>query len=287
MSVVSRVAVTCSHEDAEVTVQVPIFVINLDRRPDRLHSIAGELGRLGLEATRVPAIDALSVADDELNRRVNFCGGLRLRSLQRAEAACTLSHLRAMETFLSNSDAPAALILEDDTELANDLPLFVENVEWWPKHAALVKLETQDWKEFREFGPECAPRHHGRQLRRILLWTPAAGGYMLGRQAASFILSSCRVIADAADRILFDLRTSKSARELRPVQVLPGLVRQRLTEFESDLEHIRKDSSRIKGMRRFRRHLTVMPREAMVRGQLLFGYARRMPMDFADRCRAV
>ena len=267
--------------------QVPIYVINLDRRPDRMRSIAGQLDRLGLEATRVPAVDARTLADDELRARVNSGGGPRLRALDRAEVACTLSHLRAMEMFLSAADAPAALILEDDAELASDLPLFAGNADWWPENAELVKIETQDWKRYRVFGPECGPRFHGRQLRRISLWTPASGGYMLRRGAAETVLESCGTIADSTDRILFDLRLSKTARRLRPVQVLPGLVRQRLTEFESDLSRVRKENPRTGGLGRFRRYLKVLPREAVVKGQLLCGYAGRMPMDFADTCHAV
>lgn len=267
--------------------QIPIFVINLDRRPDRMRSIAGQLDRLGLEATRVPAVDARNLTDDELRARVNSDGGHRLRALDRAEVACTLSHLRAMEMFLAAVDAPAALILEDDAELASDLPLFVDNVDWWPENAELVKIETQDWKRHRVFGPECGPRFHGRQLRRILLWTPASGGYMLGREAAEVVLAACGTIADSTDRILFDLRVSETARRLRPVQVLPGLVRQRLGEFESDLVRVRKENPRTGGIGRLRRYLTVLPREAVVRGQRLSGYASRMPMDFADTRHAV
>ncbi len=41
---------------ARITV-LPIYVINLDRRPDRLAAIAADLDRLGLPFERIKAVD--------------------------------------------------------------------------------------------------------------------------------------------------------------------------------------------------------------------------------------
>ena len=255
--------------------------INLDRRPDRMRSIVGEFDRPGLEATRVPAVDARNLTDDRLRMQVNWDTGHRRRALDRAEVACTLGHLRAMGTFLSAEGTDAALILGGDAKLANDLPVFVGNVDWWPKNAELVKIETQDRKQYRVFGPECRSRFQSCPLRRILLWTPAPGGYLPGRRAASDVSVSCGTATDSTDRIPFDFWLSEIARRLRPVQVLPGLVRRRRAEFESDLDHVRNENPRTGGSRRLRRYLTVTPREAFVKVQLLSDYTGRMPMEFA------
>ena len=142
--------------------QIPIYVINLDRRPDRMRSIAGQLDRLGLEATRVPAVDARNLTDDELRARADPDAGHRLRALDRAEVACTLSHLRAMEMFLAAAPAPAALILEDDAELAPDTPSLMQSTDWWPAGSKVIRLEDG--------------RRHRRLLRRVCGKTPGAGG---------------------------------------------------------------------------------------------------------------
>ena len=41
---------------------LPVFVINLERRPDRWERISEHLRRLNIRATRVPAIDARTLA---------------------------------------------------------------------------------------------------------------------------------------------------------------------------------------------------------------------------------
>ena len=37
---------------------LPVFVINLDRRPDRWKAMSAQLDRLGIPAERIPAVDA-------------------------------------------------------------------------------------------------------------------------------------------------------------------------------------------------------------------------------------
>ena len=86
--------------------RLPIYVINLDRRPDRLRAITDDLGRMGLEAERVPAVDAATVTSAALRERVNI--DFQVRKMGRGSEANVLSHCRALETFLRTS-SPAAL----------------------------------------------------------------------------------------------------------------------------------------------------------------------------------
>lgn len=95
--------------------RLPVYVINLERSAGRMERMRSWLADLGLTHTRVPAVEADSwaeeldgaVYDPDANRR-NY-----LAPLQPEEIACLLSHRRAWRMFLA-SDAPAALILEDD-----------------------------------------------------------------------------------------------------------------------------------------------------------------------------
>ena len=204
--------------DRQGTTMLPIFVINLDRRPDRMRSITANLERLGLKAHRIPAVDAKTVSDEELHERVRFKGLFRTMEFDRGAGACVLSHLRALETFLSASDAPASLILEDDAELAADLPMFIESVDWWPKDTRLIKFETPNNK-WRLFGPACAEPLCSRELRRIEVFVAGACGYVASRDAARYLVENCRNIACPMDHVLFDVRNCKTARDLRPVRV--------------------------------------------------------------------
>ena len=82
-----------------------IFVINLARRPDRLENVNARLGRLGLAATTVLAIDAEDL------------GALPEGTLvSPSNHACWASHLVAHQDFLSSGESHA-LILEDDAVL--------------------------------------------------------------------------------------------------------------------------------------------------------------------------
>lgn len=261
--------------------RLPIYVINLDRRPDRLRAITDDLGRMGLEAERVPAVDAATVTSAALRERVNI--DFQVRKMGRGSEANVLSHCRALETFLRTS-SPVALILEDDAEPAEDLPSFLDSVDWWPERFGLVKFEASGPNEF-FFGPECAPPHEGRQIRPIALWTPGSAGYAVNRVAARDILDKCRNVTMPIDHVLFDLRVSRIARTLRPAQILPSLVRQRADEAGSDIEPLKKAMQPTGLARRWHRlrwHSLAIPRKAVVKSQAAFGRTEKVRLEFAD-----
>ena len=260
---------------------LPIFVINLDRRPDRMRSIAANLDQLGLKACRIPAVDAKTVTDEELNERVSLNGSFRSIELDRGAGACVLSHLRAYDTFLSVSDAPAALILEDDAELAADLPMFIESIDWWPIVAKLVKLET--WgKKGRLFSRTCAEPHRGRELRRIAVFVAGACGYIVSRDSARHLLYQCRNVMYPMDHILFDVRNCKIARELQPIQVLPGLVCQPKKVVDSDLDEFREAEGSTRGLRRALKNCKTTPHKILTAGRILAGDIERCEMVFRN-----
>ncbi len=261
---------------------LPVYVINLDRRPDRLRAVTAGLVKLGLEVERVPAVDAATVTDGELSERVNL--NFQTGKMGRGSEANLLSHCLALETFLGTSH-PAALILEDDAEPASDLPYFLRSPDWWPEPFGLVKFEAFGRKEL-FFDRECAPRHRGRQLRPIALWTAGSAAYMVNRDAARAILTMCRGVTMPIDHVLFDLRVSRLARRLRPVQVLPGLVRQRADDFGSDIDAMKKAQQPVGLARRWHRlrwHGMAIPRKAVVKSRAVFGRTEKVLVEFADR----
>ena len=108
---------------------------------------------------------------------------------------------------------------------------------------------------------------------------------MLTRDAAEFILTECRQATMPIDCTLFDLRYSRIARVLRPIQVLPGLIRQRSTEFESDIRGLRDDarlSGRSQPLRCFEYHSMALQRKAVANSQRLLGRAQKVLLEFAD-----
>ena len=95
-----------------------LYVINLDRSPDRWQRISQHLDSLGLHAQRISAVDARQLSPVEFSKHYNeplnkstFFIGLRP-----AEIGCFLSHRKALHRFIDHSDKPYAIILEDDVE---------------------------------------------------------------------------------------------------------------------------------------------------------------------------
>ena len=198
---------------------LPVFVINLDRRPDRWQAISADLDRIGVVAERIPALDARELAGEvRLGRRPP--GRVNLGS-----AANAMGHANAMRRLLE-SDSPAALILEDDAELSRDTATLLHSVDWWPHDAKVVRLE-HGFGKLRLCGRAAASTPNGRQLRHLARWIGGSSAYLINRDGARIALQALVDPQLTIDMILFDLRYSRMARLLRPYQILPAMARQR------------------------------------------------------------
>jgi len=101
--------------------QVDVRVINLDRRPDRLHRFRTHLlettgERFAARCERFAAIDG---AELELTNHIAHTFRGSELPLRRNQTACAISHL-ALWWEVANGDGTAMLILEDDAELVSD-----------------------------------------------------------------------------------------------------------------------------------------------------------------------
>ncbi len=239
---------------------LPAYVINLDRRPDRLASISENLERTGVAWERVRAIDGMDLRGTKW--------------LDRASLACSLSHRKAMRMLL-DSPHPAALILEDDAEAGEDIPKFLESVDWWPRDHGLLKLDSPagPWL----LGPWCGGAPTGRALHEIPYWGILATGYLIHRDAAEAVLASPDCAFFPIDAVLFHLGWSRTARRLRPLWVVPAVVRPRRA-LGSDIERHRK-GVRLKKERRAAKFLF----EVKVTLRRLAGGVRRQEIPYRAR----
>jgi glycosyl transferase family 25 len=96
---------------------VRIYVINLDRSPERWERLRSQAVCYGLNLVRIAAIDGKAVADSE---RVDFHPQQFVhhngRTLLAGEYGCYRSHLSALTAFLA-SDDKMAIVMEDDVDL--------------------------------------------------------------------------------------------------------------------------------------------------------------------------
>ena len=260
---------------------LPVYVINLDRRPDRWAMMSEQLDRLGIEATRIPAVDArLLAAQERWEMETN--GNPPFWRISLGAAAGMLGHSKAMIELLG-TDAPAALILEDDAELAPDTPALLEGVDWWPARAHVVRLEASNRRSrslWRPSGstPSC------RALQRLERWCGGSAAYMIDRRGVRVALKAFADPDHTVDHTLFDLRYSKTARQLRTVQIVPAMARQR-AEDGTDQEEWRQKAElqgRKRRMYRLRRNLRSMPYKTRVLALLALGMVRKTPILYKE-----
>ena len=246
--------------------QLPVYVINLDRRPDRLATITRDLDRLGLSFERVPAIDA----------QCTYFSGIHLTN---GEAACALSHCAALRMFL-DTDHDAAMIMEDDVTMSSDIKTVLADTDWWPPFGMLFKLDNPRQKRRKRImGRARGKTPTGRTLHPVMLRQTGAGAYLVSRCAAWWIIHASESLTLPVDRVLFDLRLSEAARTMRPLQVVPAMVTH--DHEGSDLQAERQSAGRFRPPGRLL--VRSYARKAWVFALLLAGRLRRYEIPFEER----
>jgi glycosyl transferase, family 25 len=119
-----------------------IWVINLDRAPERLARVSAQLQHLQLPFTRLPAVDARALTaeqhgalDEPAYRRKHGMSPVL------GELGCYLSHVEVMRAFLA-SNAQFALVLEDDVLLHDSLPAVLQGLLRNPGRWDVAKLSA-------------------------------------------------------------------------------------------------------------------------------------------------
>lgn len=219
-----------------------LYVINLDRSPDRLKRLDKIFGNLNLAFTRVGAIDGVNL--DE-----KFLCDVRKNQiwpdpLTRGEIACFLSHKKALQEVACADDAFAA-IFEDDVALSKDAAYFLANDSWIPESAEIVKIETHGKKVWlgksRQLpnGYSVAPL----KSRHIM-----AAGYIVSKKAAQKLSTMMEKITFPFDHFLFNPKCRVFG-QFQIWQLDPAIVKQvgLKSTLENDrckLEHDKKQKRR-------------------------------------------
>lgn len=173
-------------ERAEPTGAIPVFVINLDRSPDRYARVAESAAQHGIKIERVAGVDgaaldlaSLSGVDPRIFSRVNG------RPMLPGEAGCYLSHMKAIQAFL-DSGSDLALICEDDVDFTADTMPFMRDLstfEGWD----VVKLFSFRVHGFRDH--KRTP--HGFAIGRCVAGpVGSSAAYAVSREGAARLLAS-------------------------------------------------------------------------------------------------
>lgn len=241
-----------------------LFVINMARSMERMELMARQLHTLDIAFTRIEAVDAQMLTEQE---KAQF-GAPSGKLWHDGQIGCFLSHQMAWRAAAISND-PFSLILEDDVHLSNSLPLFVSNPSWIPAEAAIVRIE--DNGQWLRLGPM---RHAlDRRVAKVLGMSVCASAYIVRKETAQWLLAAGAEDYHAADLFLFDPGTSVIARALSVWQLSPALSIQDSFDYrrtgriglESNIESASKP--RYPGLLRMRREIS-----SRLRGKSRIGY---------------
>ena len=161
-----------------------IYLINLDRHPERLAHMRKQLDGVAFE--RVFAVDG--------SRRPPTTTGLT-----RFELACLESHRIAWRKFLASAES-LACFLEDDVHVQRGFVALLSGMDWAPKDAHAVKLDTYFQKV--RLG-ERLSASSGREIARLYSRHESAAAYVLSRDGATRYLELTESARQPADYAVF------------------------------------------------------------------------------------
>ena len=197
-----------------------IYVISLERMPERRKFMDAQLSALGLEAEFVEAVDGLELSEATLKANYKHTYG----GMSPTEIGCAWSH-RNVYKRLIDSQEEYALVLEDDAVLAPDIVQFLEiipkiasdweliSLYWWCRwfsakphiFRSRFPLNLYNQRKF-ELGGS-SPRKY--RLGEFLLPIGGAVGYLVSRQGAQLLMRHNTPIVSLADYLFGNITPGK------------------------------------------------------------------------------
>jgi glycosyl transferase, family 25 len=177
--------------------QLPVYFINLDSRADRRAFMDRQFDRLGIAATRIPALtpDDVTAEQRALSLDPDNPWAISMNAL-----ACALSHRHAWQ-LIAEADQEAALVLEDDVTLHPSLASYLHPDVLDRAGTRLLHLET--FRRRVRTGSRALGEIAGDAVRHLLTTHPGAAAYVVGRDIAIASLTDPSAMTMEVDRYLF------------------------------------------------------------------------------------
>jgi GR25 family glycosyltransferase involved in LPS biosynthesis len=190
-----------------------IYLINLDRHPERLAHMREQLDGAAFE--RISAVDGATRP-------------ATIKGLTRFELACLESHRTAWRRFLASAENLACFV-EDDLHIPPGFAALLSEAKW-PTDAHAVKLDTY-FQKIRLGGRSSVSG--GREIARLYTRHESAAAYILSRVGATRYLELTEKASRPADYAVFP--NSPRRLGLRIYQLVPAIAIQ---------DHLLKDGKR-------------------------------------------
>jgi glycosyl transferase family 25 len=119
----------------------PVFVINLDKSPQRMARIAKRLNELDIPFERVAAVYGSNLSEYDLNSAYSSRLNARTyrRPLTMGEIGCYMSHLKAWKIIVDRS-IPCALVIEDDILIESNVKMLSKKLAKFANSYDIVKF---------------------------------------------------------------------------------------------------------------------------------------------------
>lgn len=212
------------------------YLINLDRSQDRLARMQLQFDGYNINFTRVPAVDGKTLTSEQLSELLDPVQRWEI-PLPPSEIGCFLSHKKCLELIAGGEDDYAA-IFEDDVTLSKDCSFFLQNTDWIPDNADVIKIDTDDvlvaLKDFSVI------KNTEYELTKLCSKHLCCGGYIVSRNAAKRILTFMDKISVPVDNLIYDPKY-KLFFQLNIKQIMPALCMQVDTDslIEADRQQLR------------------------------------------------
>ncbi|WP_053999203.1 glycosyltransferase family 25 protein [Ahrensia marina] len=196
---------------------LPILLVNLDRSEDRLIRMKSIFDEMGLSFSKVPAVDGRNMSDVEIDSWLDADENFyRLRA---GEVGCFLSH-RACWSIAAANEQPFTVIFEDDVHIGEAAVDLLGDVNWIPKDADIIKLETNQRKTFISKNDLKVPAD--RSLNQLTGEHTGTAGYIISSRCAQYLLDNTARFKDPLDQYLFN-PISPIFASLKIYQLFPAL----------------------------------------------------------------
>lgn len=173
----------------------PVFLVNLDRQPQRLRFMQAQLGALGITPIRIPAVNGRDPAERARAAAASYA------PLSPGEVGCFESHRRLWQKMVDEGIS-AALVIEDDVIVASDFAT-LDFETAGVGEIDVVKVDAgiaiESW-----YGVRHHPLPGGRSLQRMLGTEFSTGCYFITLSGARKLLSQSDRYFVPVDRFMFD-----------------------------------------------------------------------------------
>jgi glycosyl transferase, family 25 len=201
---------------------IPVWVINLKKRTDRLEKIGKRLDDLGVVWQRIDAIDGLNCEDYLLEKSDNYG---EIGPLSDNTRACSASHYCFWKKLIHHGSL-YGIVLEDDVELSDDFKELLCNVSWIPENTNIIKLEKFLPNRVSKVllgGVVSNALNSTRQVHRMFSRHTGAAAYLMSKNGAKNALNWNLKFTVPVDHLLFNETVSKLASSLKPFILVPPI----------------------------------------------------------------